>query len=54
MKKKLKSLNGQLEKKSARAEMMEQGGYDGRFSPRVVKDKKKESSRNWAKQRSWE
>jgi hypothetical protein len=35
-----------------RKDMMAQGAYDGRFKQRIVKDKKKESSRNWARNKS--
>jgi len=31
----------------------EQGFYDGRFKTKVVKDKKKELSRNWARGRGY-
>lgn len=34
-----------------RNEMISQGAYDGRFSQRMVKDKKKEKSRNWAREK---
>ncbi len=34
---------------SKRAEQVAQGAYDGRFKEKVVKDKKKEASKNWAK-----
>ena len=39
-----------LDQKIERKRFVEAGGYDGRFSPKVVKDKKKEARRNWAKQ----
>lgn len=35
--------------KARRSEMIAQGAYDGRFKNKVVKDKKKEQSRNWAR-----
>jgi len=41
--------NAQLEKKINRKNAMEQGFYDGRFKPRVVKDAKKETNRRAAK-----
>ena len=34
-----------------RLEMISQGAYDGRFKNKVVKDKKKESNKNWARQK---
>jgi len=35
-----------------RQDMMKAGAYDGRFKQKVVKDKKKESNRNWARNKS--
>jgi hypothetical protein len=35
--------------KGKRAEQVAQGAYDGRFRPRVIKDKKKHASKNWAR-----
>ena len=32
-----------------RTEMIAQGAYDGRFKNKVIKDKKKEQSRKWAR-----
>ena len=37
--------------KAKRAEMIAQGAYDGRFRSKMVKDKKKESNKNWARQK---
>jgi Tol biopolymer transport system component len=34
-----------------RKDMIQAGAYDGRFKQKVVKDKKKEQSRKWAKSR---
>ena len=31
--------------------MIMAGAYDGRFKPRVVKDKKKENSKKWARKK---
>ena len=33
-----------------RKDMIAQGAYDGRFKNRVIKDKKKEQSRKWARE----
>ena len=32
-----------------RAEQVAQGAYDGRFRPRVIKNKKKHAAKNWAR-----
>ena len=32
-----------------RQDMMKAGAYDGRFKNKVVKDKKKEANRKWAR-----
>lgn len=32
-----------------RKEQVAQGAYDGRFRPRVIKDKKKHAAKNWAR-----
>lgn len=40
---------GKLDKKLNRESAKEQGFYDGRFCPRVVKDKKKEASKKAAR-----
>ena len=32
-----------------RLEMISQGAYDGRFKNKVIKDKKKEQNKNWAR-----
>ena len=34
-----------------RVDMISQGAYDGRFKNKVIKDKKKESNKNWARQK---
>lgn len=34
-----------------RKEMISQGAYDGRFRQRTVKDKKKEQSKKWAREK---
>ena len=34
-----------------RLDMINQGAYDGRFRIKVIKDKKKESNKNWARQK---
>lgn len=33
-----------------RKDMIAQGAYDGRFKNRVIKNKKKEQSRKWARE----
>jgi len=38
-------------KTKKRNEMISQGAYDGRFRQRLVKDKKKEKSKNWAREK---
>ena len=37
--------------KQRREDMITAGAYDGRFKPRIVKDKKKESSKKWARKK---
>lgn len=34
-----------------RKDMVQQGAYDGRFKNKVVKDKKKEGKKRWARER---
>ncbi len=34
-----------------RKDMIAQGAYDGRFKNKVIKDKKKEQSRKWAREK---
>lgn len=34
-----------------RKDMIAQGAYDGRFKNRVIKDKKKEQNRKWAREK---
>jgi hypothetical protein len=41
--------NNKLEAKLKRQQMLEDGAYDGRFKSRVVKDKKKQSNKTWAR-----
>jgi hypothetical protein len=38
-----------LERKIKRQQQVEQGAYDGRFRSKVVPDKKKQQSKNWAR-----
>jgi hypothetical protein len=37
--------------KAKRQDMIKAGAYDGRYKQRVIKDKKKEQSRNWAREK---
>jgi len=37
--------------KQRREDMIMAGAYDGRFKSRVVKDKKKENSKKWARKK---
>lgn len=37
--------------KVKRKEMVESGAYDGRFRVRVVLDKKKQTKKNWSRQK---
>jgi hypothetical protein len=34
-----------------RLDMINQGAYDGRFCSKVIKNKKKENNKNWARQK---
>jgi len=34
-----------------RQDMVKAGAYDGRYKQRVIKDKKKEQSRKWAREK---
>jgi hypothetical protein len=34
-----------------RQDMIKAGAYDGRYKQRVIKDKKKEQSRKWAREK---
>lgn len=34
-----------------RQEMVKAGAYDGRYKQRVIKDKKKEQARKWAREK---
>lgn len=47
----MKNRNDKLEQKNARRDMIEAGGYDGRFRARVVPDKKKVASKKAARQK---
>lgn len=40
-----------IEQKIKRKEMLAAGAYDGRFREKVVVDKKKKQSRNWARKK---
>lgn len=37
--------------KSKRSDMVAAGAYDGRFKEKIVKDKKKHASKNWARKK---
>ena len=37
------------QKPEIRKDLLEAGAYDGRYRPRIVKDKKKQSSKFWAR-----
>ena len=37
--------------KAKREDMISSGAYDGRFREKVVKDKKKERSKKWAREK---
>jgi hypothetical protein len=39
--------------KAKRKDMIQAGAYDGRFRQRMVKDKKKESNKRWARINSY-
>jgi hypothetical protein len=41
-----------IEQKIKRKEMLAAGAYDGRFREKVVVDKKKKQSRNWARKKN--
>lgn len=38
-----------MHSRSKRAEMLKDGAYDGRYRQRVVVNKKKKASKNWAR-----
>jgi hypothetical protein len=38
--------------KVKRSDMVAAGAYDGRFRERVVRDKKKHTSKNWARKKN--
>lgn len=41
-----------IEQKIKRKEMLAAGAYDGRFREKMVVDKKKKQSRNWARKKN--
>ena len=52
MKKKKKNSAFQTAKRLQRKLSMQAGFYDGRFKEKVVKDKKKEQKKRWARKKS--
>ena len=42
-------MNNKMQSRSKRNELLKGGAYDGRYRQRVVVDKKKKHSRNWAR-----
>jgi len=43
------NMNNKMQSRSKRNELLKSGAYDGRYRQRVVVDKKKKHSRNWAR-----